>query len=229
MIEQFKKLLQETAEIEHETDCLSFNNALNAYKNTVENNLVYGRTKLCKYLILHFCIKLQTEQLNANDIEILKYYSNSNNTIFKYKTTDYKVLKDIKSIIESNDDVVKYVNVVNCIDAIFSNLFAKNSEWRKTASENRSNKKFYNNGKISVKAVECPEGFVKGRLKFKRNNNYEYITDEFRAKASKRTSQALIGKKWFNNGTVSIRAYECPEGYVPGRLNFNAHKNKCTV
>lgn len=26
------------------------------------------------------------------------------------------------------------------------------------------------------------------------------------------------GKHWFNNGEINIRAYECPEGFVPGRL-----------
>ena len=26
------------------------------------------------------------------------------------------------------------------------------------------------------------------------------------------------GKHWYNNGKISKRAYECPEGFVPGRL-----------
>lgn len=25
-------------------------------------------------------------------------------------------------------------------------------------------------------------------------------------------------QKWFNNGTINIRTFECPEGFVPGRL-----------
>lgn len=28
------------------------------------------------------------------------------------------------------------------------------------------------------------------------------------------------GKKWFNNGTVSCLAKECPEGYSPGRVKY---------
>ena len=27
-----------------------------------------------------------------------------------------------------------------------------------------------------------------------------------------------LGKHWYNNGKISKRAYECPEGFVPGRL-----------
>ena len=26
------------------------------------------------------------------------------------------------------------------------------------------------------------------------------------------------GTRWFNNGKINIRAYECPEGFVPGQL-----------
>ena len=28
------------------------------------------------------------------------------------------------------------------------------------------------------------------------------------------------GKRWFNNGKISKRAFECPEGFVPGRLSW---------
>lgn len=32
-------------------------------------------------------------------------------------------------------------------------------------------------------------------------------------------SEVSKGKHWYNNGTKNIRAKECPEGFVPGRLN----------
>ncbi len=41
-------------------------------------------------------------------------------------------------------------------------------------------------------------------------------TDEQKAKNSEKTK----GKLWFNNGLVSVMKYECPEGFVPGRLKF---------
>lgn len=34
-------------------------------------------------------------------------------------------------------------------------------------------------------------------------------------------SKKMNGRKHFNNGTTSIMAYECPEGFVSGRLPFN--------
>ena len=40
------------------------------------------------------------------------------------------------------------------------------------------------------------------------------ITQEHRVKLSERKK----GRKWFNNGTVTIQAYECPDGFKPGRL-----------
>ena len=48
-----------------------------------------------------------------------------------------------------------------------------------------------------------------------------FVTEETR----RRMSEAAIGKNvwtkgrlWCNNGKINIRAYECPEGFTPGRL-----------
>lgn len=40
------------------------------------------------------------------------------------------------------------------------------------------------------------------------------MTAEHRNKLSERKK----GRKWFNNGTVTVHAYECPDGFKPGRL-----------
>lgn len=34
----------------------------------------------------------------------------------------------------------------------------------------------------------------------------------------KKLSEAKKGRYWFNNGVTSIRAFECPYGFVPGRV-----------
>ena len=34
----------------------------------------------------------------------------------------------------------------------------------------------------------------------------------------KKLSKALKALRWFNNGKINIRAKECPEGFVPGRI-----------
>ena len=34
----------------------------------------------------------------------------------------------------------------------------------------------------------------------------------------KKLSETKKGKHWYNNGKISKRAYECPEGFVPGRI-----------
>lgn len=33
-------------------------------------------------------------------------------------------------------------------------------------------------------------------------------------------NKAVVGKKFWNNGTISIRARECPNGYKSGRLYY---------
>ena len=36
--------------------------------------------------------------------------------------------------------------------------------------------------------------------------------------SKKKMSEAKKGTHWYNNGEISIRAYECPPGFVPGRI-----------
>lgn len=64
-----------------------------------------------------------------------------------------------------------------------------------------SNRRIYNNGIIEIhlfKDEPVPEGFVRGSLP-----NISW--------------QSGLGKSYFNNGLITIRAFECPEGYVKGR------------
>lgn len=52
------------------------------------------------------------------------------------------------------------------------------------------------------------------RRKISEGRKGKKMSNEFRKKCSERTK----GRKWFNDGNKSIMAYECPEGFVPGRL-----------
>ena len=65
-------------------------------------------------------------------------------------------------------------------------------------SELHKGKTYWNNGEVEVRRMECPEGFVKGRL-----NSAE--------------------KHWFNNGKAETHAITCPEGFVKGRLKRNGN------
>ena len=42
----------------------------------------------------------------------------------------------------------------------------------------------------------------------------------------KKLSEAKKGMRWFNNGKINIRAKECPDGFVPGRLLIYKETNK---
>lgn len=37
-----------------------------------------------------------------------------------------------------------------------------------------------------------------------------------------RQSQKMKGRHWYNNGEISISAFECPSGFIPGRLNSSS-------
>ena len=84
----------------------------------------------------------------------------------------------------------------------------KNSEKYQEAMSKRKGEKCWNNGVIEVRALECPDGFVRGKLPLS-DNHKKHISDVVR------------GKKWWNNGQFNVRALECPDGFVPGRLKKN--------
>ena len=54
----------------------------------------------------------------------------------------------------------------------------------------------------------------------RRESGYS-LTEETRrrmSEAAKGKNTWTRGRIWVNNGKINIRAYECPEGFVPGRL-----------
>lgn len=91
--------------------------------------------------------------------------------------------------------------------------------------------------KMSQKAVE--------KMKTSQRKYYETHTswnkgiartDEEKQKISARTKEAMTrpeirsklatnkGKHWYNNGIKTITAYECPKGFIPGRLSCKGGK-----
>lgn len=70
----------------------------------------------------------------------------------------------------------------------------KHSEEAKEKMRNAKRKYFENGGVSSMKG--------------------KHLSEE----AKKLHSEQMKGKHWFNNGEICVRAKECPEGFVPGRL-----------
>ena len=45
-------------------------------------------------------------------------------------------------------------------------------------------------------------------------NKGRHFSEEWKRKVS----ESKKGRHWYNNGTISTQALECPKGFVPGRL-----------
>ena len=65
--------------------------------------------------------------------------------------------------------------------------------------ESISKLKWFNDGKKNIRSIECPDGFVQGRINFKCSSN-----------------SAHKGSKHFTNGIDNIMADECLPGFVSG-------------
>lgn len=102
----------------------------------------------------------------------------------------------------------------------------------KSIRDHIKNKSWFNNGSINVFALECPEGFVKGRIFSNEHRanmsiaakNKPPITEEHRKNQSKSHKGKTVGKEngsfgkhWYTNGKENTLAFECPEGYRLGK------------
>ncbi len=78
-----------------------------------------------------------------------------------------------------------------------------------------------NNGLVEkriFKDAPIPDGFILGGLKRKGGEN---VSSAKKGKPSKSK-----GKQWFNNGIEQTMAFECPEGWLSGRLNGKRRANE---
>ena len=107
-------------------------------------------------------------------------------------------------------------------------------ETREKLSEARKGLHWFNNGKISKRAKECPPGFVPGRIeklseetkkklseanKGKQAwNKGKKMPEETKRKMREVNIGRMKGMRFFNNSKINIRAKECPPGFVPGRI-----------
>ena len=76
------------------------------------------------------------------------------------------------------------------------------TETRKKISEGNKGKKFSEEHKKKIGTA----------------NKGKHLSDGAKRKISEANRINNIGRHWYNNGKISKRAYECPPGFVPGRI-----------
>lgn len=94
-------------------------------------------------------------------------------------------------------------------------------------------KHWCNDGVKNTIAFKCPKGFNKGRLsmsaktkeKISKASRGRKLSDRTREKMKKAqqkrslegTNKHCVGRKWYTNEFKTLRAFECPPGFKPGR------------
>ena len=122
----------------------------------------------------------------------------------------------------------------------------KTKEIKNKISEVRKGCHWYNNGAIEKFCFECPDGFVEGRLKGQipwNKGKTGIYSEETKLKIAntlkghtpwnkgkkhsdeviQKMSEALKGRHWYNNGIQNAYCFECPDGFVKGRLKFKKY------
>lgn len=90
--------------------------------------------------------------------------------------------------------------------------------------------KWYNNGETSVMRLECPEGYVSGRL-YNGSKGKKWYTNGKKTIRSDKPPRGYIeqsplkNKTCYTNGKITVRADKCPEGFWVG-MHYGANANK---
>ena len=100
----------------------------------------------------------------------------------------------------------------------------KNPNYRKHPSEEtRKKQSDAHKGKPGPnKGKKFSEEHIK-KMSYSRKGKYTGEDNSFYGKkhsseTRKKIGESCKGKHWYNNGKISKRAYECPPGFVPGRI-----------
>ena len=117
MIEQFKKILQETAEANYETELIDDEALFDSFDKALSLNLVFGQLKLFKYCAIKSCIKYLENNLSTKDYEIIEFYSNLDidreYVDHVHNALDYKILMQIRQLFDN----------INCTDEKIVKMF----------------------------------------------------------------------------------------------------------
>ena len=81
-------------------------------------------------------------------------------------------------------------------------------------------KKISEANKISMKGNKCHKGCHHSEEARKKMSEAWDYNKHFIEETRKKISETFKSLCWFNNGERNIRAKECPEGFVPGRLKM---------
>jgi hypothetical protein len=100
-------------------------------------------------------------------------------------------------------------------------LAPKTIEHRKKLSEANKGKRWWKNGSERKLQKECPgAGWVLGSFSLSNETKKKLSlakTGKKMINRSENWGNGTRGKYWFTNGTDSLMAFECPEGYYKGR------------
>lgn len=201
MIEQFKKLLQETVEANYETEFMNDEALYDGFDKAKSLNLVYGQLKVFKYFAIKSCVKYLENNLNEKDYEIIEFYSNLDidrkYVDHVWNVINYELVMQIRQLFDN----------LNCTDEKIIKMF--------------DNIKYQANKRVNEPKVLSDEHKAKISTACKTVDHSNAIEAMHNSLIS---NTNVRGKKWYNNGITSVMAFECPEGYVPGRLNFKIRK-----
>lgn len=136
--------------------------------------------------------------------------------------TNYK-----NKISESNKKVVHTKDWNEKVKSSFREFMNENghtANYGKKFTDEHSNKisnsrkgyKWFNNGKKSVQAKECPNGFASGLCETDKAKRIGH-TPWNKGRPGTKT-KGSTGMHWYTNGVENKLRYECPTGYVLGRI-----------
>ena len=143
-------------------------------------------------------------------------------TLMRKKAVVYATDETIEQIARDYENAMKDV-----AEAISKAKKGKklSEETKKKLSEAKKGNKYFLGKHHSEEAKKKISTTMKGKPKSEDTRNKmseakKNMSEETKKKLSevRKGNTNVRGMRWYNNGKISKRAYECPEGFVPGRI-----------
>ena len=207
MKEQIQKMMKDLAVANDEEHLLDENTLYKCFDDNVSNNLVYGQMRVFKYLFCVIVCHCLDNALTDKDNEILKFYSefvrDKQYVNGSHKAIDYGFVKSVYD---------EYASKLNneLIDRVYNNIQHQFMQHRGHVCPEHQKQI------LSVKISEAA----------KNRDASHYVNAIEAMKQANKVNNPSRNRHWYNNGTINVFDYECPEGFRPGKLQSGWSKKQ---
>ena len=146
------------------------------------------------------------------------FYAMANINAFKLSDNETEIIQGLEKIAQFREEGVE-----NMRKSLLGKHTSPDTEWKKGCTPWNKGLKLSDEHKQKLKGRVSPmrgkhhTDDTKKKMSEVHKGNRNFEKNRFNPK----------GRHWFNNGEVSVMAFECPNGFTPGRIGWAKSSTNC--